>query len=243
MLTRNLSLCLMVATLSLNWTAIALAQQAKVIVIAPSDCKPTDSSINAKAATMSIHVNAQNILIELKDQAYSLLFTDESLITISHKAKSYSVQNYDELQATNKRNADNGDKYHERTGKWLGYNREFRITDETATISGLNVHKVIEVIGDKVKAEMWVSSESVPVRLRERMKSIYPEDYWKKVTFKPMITDIIMLWGVPIKMIGTGEYGNLRGRQVVCESRVFEDSISDKAFQVPPDYRKVEKVN
>jgi hypothetical protein len=238
MITRNLSLILILVTLGLSWPVIALAQQSKVIVIAPSDCKPTE--VQGKG-TVSIHVNAQNILLEIGGNTASCLFTDEALIVIDHKEKTYEVLSYDKLQAINKQQVDAGDKYHQRTGKWLGYNREFRMTDETAIISGLKAHKVIQMIGDKVESEIWVSSESVPIMLRERMKSTYPENYWKKVTLKPWILDIIMLWGVPLRVVGKADHGSFLGRLVVCEARVFEDSISDKAFQVPSGYRRITK--
>ena len=237
MISKNLLLGLILATLGLNWPVIALAQQSKVIVIAPSDCNPPE--IRGKG-TVSIHLNAQNILLEFSDKAHNvwahLLFTAEALVEIDHKEKTYKVLSYDELQASNSRRADDGDKYHQRTGKWLGYNREFRVTDETAIISGLKARKVIKMIGDKVEAEIWVSSESVPVKLRERMKSTYPEGFWKKVTLKPWIPDIIMAWGVPLKTVNKD-----RNRLVVCEARVFEDSIPDQAFQVPSGYRRIEK--
>jgi|GEM_PF-6130768 len=232
MIIRNLSLSLILATLGLSWPAIPIAGQSKVIVIAPSDCKPTEVDLSDSLSAMSIHVNAENILFDFGGTAMSCLFTDEGLILIAHEAKVYSVQSYDELKATHSRQVDEGDSYHKRTGKWLG-NREFIMTDETATISGLTTHKVIQMIGDKIEAEIWVSIESVPIRLRERMKSTYQEDHWKKASLKPWITDIIMLYGVPVKMVEKRKSGIL-----VCEARVFEESISANAFQVPSGYRR-----
>lgn len=63
MMARKLSLSLILATFGLSWPAIALAQQSKVIVIAPSDCKPIAADRAQSSGMLSTHVNAQNILL------------------------------------------------------------------------------------------------------------------------------------------------------------------------------------
>lgn len=233
-MTRNLSLCLMLATLSLSWPATTLAQQSKVITFDRSDCKPVQGRSNERMGTMYIYLNDRNILIETSDKDYSFLFTDEAVITLGHKKKVYSVLSYDRVEAIISRQVDEGNKYHEKTGHWLS-NHEIRLTDETDIISGVRVRKVIDRWGDKYAGETWVSSELIPMSLRQRMKSIYPEDYWKKVSLKPTILDIIMQFGIPLKVVNE--------EQQICESQIPEDSSPGKSFQVPSGYRKIEKVN
>ena len=232
MITRNFSLGLMLATLCLSCPA--LAQQSKVIVIADSDCKLT-ANRDESSNSIFIHVNAQSILLEFGDKSLSYLFTDEGIIGIAHKERFYFVKSYEELQAENRRRADEADKYNERTGKWPGIGiREFRMTDETATISGLTAHKILQRIRGKIEVEIWASTELIPMRLREKIKFIYPEDHWKRVSLLPDLTDLVMLWGIPLKLVGKKRDGSA----FICEHRVLEDSLTDKAFQVPPGYRR-----
>lgn len=233
MITRKGSLSLMLATLSLSCPA--LAQQSKVIVIADSNCNPIATGRDESSNSIFIHVNAQSILLEFGDKSLSYLFTDEGIIGIVHKERFYFVKSYEELQASNRRRADENDKYHERTGKCPGSgNREFRMTDETATISGLTAHKILQRIRGKIEVEIWASTELIPMRLREKIKFIYPEDHWMTVSLLPELTDVVMLWGIPLRLVGKKSDGS----PFICESRVLKDSLTDEAFQVPTGYRR-----
>jgi hypothetical protein len=235
MITRNLSLSLILATLALSWPAIALAQQSKIIRFAPSDCKTAKGERPDISGTLSIYMNDQSILFESSPDGMPYLLTDEGLIGIVHKVKVYSILSYDELKAEHSRQVDKAEKHLKDTGKWPSM-VELRMTDETATISGLSARKLIKINGDKLEAEIWVSSELVPIRLRERMKSIYPEDYWKKVDWGPSLIDIIMQYGIPLKTVGEKNSGFLD-----CKAQVLDGATSDKSFQVPPGYGKIEK--
>lgn len=234
MMTKHLLPYLMLAILSFNSSAITLAQQVKVIKYSQAECKPDQAYSNKKSGAVYIYLNDQNILIETSDGDYSFLLTDEGYITIGHKKKVYSVLSYDTFAAIIRQHVKEGDAWHERTGKWLS-NHEVRWTDEADIISGVKVRKVIDMWGEKYAGEFWVTSELIPMNLRERLKSIYPEDYWKKVSLKPWLLDIITQFGVPLR-------GGAEGHQI-CEVQILEESSAGKSFQVPSGYRKIEKVN
>jgi hypothetical protein len=78
-----------------------------------------------------------------------------------------------------------------------------------------------------------VSSELMPVRLRERVKSIYPEGDWRRALGKPDMIMIIMMYGIPLKTVNKDNS--------VCEARVLEGASLSKSLQVPSGYRKIER--
>ena len=137
-MTKPLLPYLMLVTLALNSSAIALAQQVKVIKAFRVDCKPTQAYRNDKSGAIYLYIGDRNILIETSERDYAFLLTDEAWITISHRKRVYSIFSYDWFAADIRRRVKEGDAWHERTGKWLS-NHEIRWTDETDTILGIKV--------------------------------------------------------------------------------------------------------
>lgn len=221
---KNAALRLLLIALAFSWPAKTLAQQSKVIELMAGD---------GGSKIASIHLNDQDLLFEPSDNATSFLFTAEMLFTINHKDKTYSVRSYDELQAMASRMVAEIPK----SQKTLptGPDIELRLTEESDTISELEARKLIKTNGGKHEAEIWVSSQLVPIRLRaagERLKAVLPNDYWKKMRANPGMMEIIMLYGIPIKMVEDGH--------TVLQARVPKSSESNTSFQPPPGYRKVE---
>ena len=223
MITKNVALRFLSIALAFSWPATALAQQPKVIELVASD---------GGSKIASIYLNDQNLLFEFGESPMSFLFTTEAFIEINHKDKSYRVQSYDELQAMASRKGDEIAKSQESTT--VGPNVEFRLTEEADTISGQRARKIIKMTGGKPEAEIWVSSELVPMKLRaagERIRSVLPEGYWKKAQGNPGMVEIIMLYGIPLKMV-------VEGRDMY-KVKMLDGSGSGRSLQVPSGYREV----
>ena len=226
MIIKNLALRLMSIVLAVTWPTAVLAQRSKPEVI---ELAATDGG--SKIA--SIHLNDQNLLFESDGGSESFLFTGEALFAINHKDKTYRVQSYDDLRAMAKHKADEIAKSQESAGNGTGV--ELRLTRETGTIAGSRVRKLIELSRGKTEAEIWVSRDLTPMKLRafgEKMRAILTGDYYKKAHGAPGLVEIIMTYGVPLKIVSEG--------QNTYQARVLEDSGSSASFQVPSGYRKVD---
>jgi hypothetical protein len=224
MIIKDVALRFLSIAIALSWPANALAQQSKVIELVASD---------GGSKIASIHVNDQNLLFDPSDHSMSFLFTAEAFFAINHKDKSYRVQSYDELQAMVSRKT--GEIAKSQESLTSGPDVEFRLTQEAVTISGLRARKIVKMSRGDSEAEIWVSSDLVPMKLRaagEKIRSVLPEDYWKKVQGNPGMVEIIMLYGIPLKMVVNGHN--------VYQVQILDGSSSSTSFQVPSGYRKVE---
>jgi hypothetical protein len=223
MINKYPALTLVSVALAFSWPAIVLAQQSKVIELVATDK-------GSKIAT--IHLNDQDLLFEPSNNSESFLFTGEALFAINHKDKTYSVQSYEDLLAVASRKAGEIAKSQETPGS--GPDVELRLTGEVDTIAGLKAHKIIKMNRGRPEAEIWVCRDLVPVKLRaagERIRSVLPKDYWRKVQGNPGLVEMIMLYGIPVKIVNDG--------QSVYQPRVIEGSRAGVTFQVPSGYRKV----
>lgn len=213
-----LALSLMLAFLASGNAGVVSAKQSRVIELLAKD--------GSKIVT--IHVNDQSLLYEVKNNLESYLFSDEAVFTINNKDKTYRVQTYAELQAGFSRKAVEGAQSPK--GADAAQGGELKLTEETDTISGLRARKLIKSNKGETEAEFWVSSELVPPGLRslgERLRSILPKDYGRSLG----MVEIVILFGVPLRMThGHDTY----------QARVVESSSSDFSFQVPAGYRKLD---
>jgi hypothetical protein len=219
-----LSLSLLVAVLATSTAGTVPTKQSRVVELLEKDG-------GSKIAT--IRVNDQSLLFESNSTSDAVLFSDEACFTINSKDKTYRVQSYAELQALASRKAVEIAQSPENTDAAQGV--ELKLSDETDTISGLRARKLIKTSGGVPEAEFWVSSELVPQSLRafgERIRNILPKDYWRRVHGNPGMVEIVVLFGVPLKMVhnGHGTY----------QAQVVESSGPDSVFQVPAGYKKLD---
>jgi hypothetical protein len=226
MIIKVLTLRLISVILALSCPIIVSAQQSKVIKFVSSNCETTITESNGDSRALSFTLDDRNILVEGRYPYITNLFTAEALISINHKLKTYKVQSYDELEA--------GISERAKSQEHASDKREiqFKLTEETDTMDGFRVRKII-MLG-KPKLEMWVTSDLIPVRLRtfgERLKAIFPADFWEKVLKNPEWTEIIMLYGVPLK-IAIDDHS-------VCRAEIQERTTSNSSFEVPADYKRV----
>jgi hypothetical protein len=219
---KMLSASLLLAVLASSSGGVVPAKQSKVVELLAKDG-------GSRIAT--IRVNDQSLLFESNSNSDAVLFSDEACFTINNKAKTYHVQSYAELQTIASRKAVEIAQSPENTDAAQGV--ELKLSDETDTISGLRARKLIKTSGGVPEAEFWVSSELVPQSLRafgERLRTILPKDYWRRVHGNPGMVEIVMLFGVPLKMTYDGHN--------TYQARVVESSSSDSSFQVPAGYEK-----
>jgi hypothetical protein len=220
---KNVTLRLLSTALAFGWLTTASAQQPKVIEIVATD---------GGAKTASIYIDGENLLLEPGDNSLATLFTAEAVFTINHRDKSYSVHSYNDLQNMAGQKA--GKTARPQGGAVSGPGVEFRLTEETDTISGARVRKMIEMRGGKPEAELWVNSDLVPAKVREageKIMSALPEDHWKRGQGSPGMPEIIMMYGIPLKMVHNG--------RIVYQARILHGSSPGKSLQVPSDYKRL----
>ena len=221
---KMLSLSLLLAVLASSSAGVVPAKPFKVVELLAKDG-------GSRIAT--IRVNDQSLLIESNSTSDAVLFSDEACFTINNKDKTYRVQSYAALQAIASRKAVEIAQSLENTDAAQGV--ELKLSDETDTISGLRARKLVKTSGGVPAAEFWVSSELVPQSLRafgERIRNILPKDYWSRVHGNPGMVEIVMLFGVPLKMIDDGHN--------TYQAKVVESSGPDSSFQVPAGYKKLD---
>jgi len=220
---KMLSVSLLLAVLASSSGGVVPAKQSKVVELLAKDG-------GSRIAT--IRVNDQSLLFESNSNSDAVLFSDEACFTINNKDKTYRVQSYAELQTIASRKAVEIAQSPENTD---AAGVELKLSDETDTISGLRARKLIKTSGGVREAELWVSSELVPQSLRalgERSRTILPKDYWKRVHGNPGMVEIVMLFGVPLKVTYDGHN--------TYQARVLESSGSDSSFQVPAGYKRLD---
>ena len=66
--------------------------------------------------------------------------------------------------------------------------------------------------------------------LSDSIQTILPKDYLRRIGGNPGIVEMIMLFGVPLKMKHAAD---------IYQARVIEGP--ETSFQLPADYRKIEK--
>ena len=219
---RILALTMLLAVLHSSNAGVVSARQSRAIDLVARD--------GSKIAT--IHVNGQSLLYESNDNSGAFLFSDEKFFTLNTRDKTYRVQSYAELQASASRKA--LEIAHSPDSSDARQGIELKLTEETDVIAGVKVRKLIKTSGGEPEAVFWVSSELMPPSLRtlgEKVRSILPKDYWKRVHGNPGMVEVITLFGVPLKLTYDGR---------AYEGRVVESPSSDSSFQVPPDYKRLD---
>lgn len=219
---RILAITLLLAVLLSSNAGVVSAKRSKVIDLIGRD----GSKIGA------IHVDGQSLLFETNNNSAAFLFSDETFSTLNTRDKTYRVQSYADLQESVSRKAveiaQSTDSIDARQDVVL------KLTDETDVISGVKVRKLIKTRGGDPEAVFWVSSELMPPRLRafgDKIRSILPKDYWSRVHGNPGMVEIVMLFGVPLKIFdGNNTY----------QAQIVEGPDSNSAFQVPADYKRLD---
>jgi hypothetical protein len=221
MKSRLLLLTLLLAIVSAPGTGIVSAKQTKVIVLASKD--PGSKSITIRAS-------AKSLLLEFGENADGALFTDDAFITINNKDKTYRVQSYSDLLASARLEASRLAQTGEDTGT---QGVEFKLTELTETISGLSARKLIRTEKGEPSTEFWVSRELLPPSVRslsDTIQTILPKNYLRRMRGNPGIVEMVMLYGVPLKM----KHGTDIYQAQVTESR-------ETSFQIPVEYKRIDK--
>lgn len=221
---KTLALSLLLAVFASGNAAVVSAKQFRVIKLVAT---------GGGSTVATIHVNDQSLLAEFDRSSDSFLFSEEAFFTMNKKDKTYRVQSYAELQAAAGRKALEIAQSPETTDG--GHGVELNLTEETGTIAGLRVRKLVKMNRGELEAEFWVSSELMPARLRalgESMRSSLPKDYWRRMGGNPGMVEIIMLFGVPLKMVSKGHK--------TYHAKVVSRPSSGFSFEVPAAYRRLD---
>lgn len=163
---------------------LVLAQQLKVISLAAE----------GGSVVTTIHVDDQYLLAESERNSESFLVRDDAVVTINRKDKTYRVMTYRDLLAHFRQKSSEFTTSQQNPA--AAYGVDFKLTDETALISGIRVRKLVKTNNGQLEAEIWVSSELMPAKLRamgDNLRSRLPKDYWYKMNGNPGMIELVML--------------------------------------------------
>lgn len=215
-----LALGLMLALVAYGKPEIALAKKVKVIKLTVKD-KPAEG--------ITIHIDDQSVLVEVNNKSETALYTGEAIFTINHKDKTYCVNSYDETQTRIGRWLRENAKSQKNTGTGPGMG--IKPTEETRTIFGVKARKLIQMSDGKPIGEIWVSRDLAPPGVRafgEKIRAMVSADYWEKGLRGFGLPEIIIFYGIPLKIVSEG--------QVVIQVQAIENTDSESSLQVPTGY-------
>jgi len=183
------------------------------------------SSKDPGSKVVTFRVSARSLLLELIEGTESTLFMDEAIFSINNQDKTYRVQSYADLLANAKQKAASA-----RSASDQGV--EFKLTDETETISGFTARKLIRTTKGKHDAEFWMSRELLPDGVRklgEALRSSLPQNYWARVHGNPGLVELAVLYGVPLRF---------KADQLTYQARIID--TPESSLQLPSGYKKLE---
>ena len=220
---KTVALSLIVGFAAVGGAPFVSAQKLKVISLA----------VEGGSVVTTIHVDDQYLLAESEGNSESFLVRDDAVFTINRKDKTYRVMTYRDLLAHLRQKAGEFTASPQNPAAASGV--DFKLTDETAIISGIRVRKLVKTNNGQLEAELWVSSELMPAKLRvigDNLRSSLPKDYWYRMNGNPGMIELVMLYGIPLKMV-------LKDHQTVV-AKVVPGSSTDFSFEVPAGYKKLD---
>jgi hypothetical protein len=219
---KTLALGSIVVLIAVVTEPLVSAQQLKVIRLAAE----------GGSSVTTIHVDDRFLLAEFDGNSQSFLARDDAVFTINNKDKTYRVMTYQDLLTHFRNKAAETTPPQQRSD---ARGIELKLTEDTEIISGIRARKLVKTNNGQFEAEIWVSSELVPAKLRlisRDLRSTMPSDYWYRMNGGPGFVEIMMLYGIPLKMVSKGS------TKYVAE--VGPASSSNFSFEVPADYRKLD---
>ena len=211
---------LMCVMFAYGMPGIALAKKVKVIKFVTKD-KAT--------GILSIHIDDQSVLIEGNNVSGTSLYTDKAMFTINHKDKTYCTDSYEAIQTRIRRWLSENANSRENSGTEPGMG--IKLTGETRTIFGVKARKLIQMSNGKPIGEIWVSRDLVPPGVRafgEKIRGMVSADYWEKGLRGLGLPEIIISYGIPLKIVSEG--------RVVMQVQAIETTNSESSLQVPTGY-------
>ena len=197
------------------------AKRLKVITLAPT---------SGGASFATIQVDDRSLLADFENTSESFLITDDAVFIINRKDKNYRVQTHAEIRegarravelALSQGNIPNG--------------VELKLTEQAAKIAGFQARKLLRMNKGQPDGEIWVSTDLMPARLRtlgQDLRTSLPKDYWSRIRGNPGMIEIIMMFGVPLKIVSN----DLKTYQATIVSRPNTGSV----FAVPAGYTKLD---
>ena len=119
----------------------------------------------------------------------------------------------------------------------------YRVTGDTARVSGYLVRKVLWFRPHKPADEIWVCEALTPAPLRdlgETMRRMMPPDhYGDRNQDRHSLLDELMTFGVVLRSVDSTVVGS-GGPRVLAASRVERKPLPIEAFEPPAGFRRVE---
>ena len=78
------------------------------------------------------------------------------------------------------------------------------LTADTQTIGGVLTRR-LRMDSPSLHSEIWVAVDAVPARLREggqQFAALLPPDYWRRLHSSPGFSEIVTLYGIPMRVRG-----------------------------------------
>ena len=175
----------------------------------------------------TIHVTSQAITLESSD-GQSVIYSSTSLAHLNHKDKTYYEQTYQDLTAMAAKVVKELPPAKEGT---IG--AEYRLTNETENVAGCKARRLVRTARG-ASDSAWVCKEWQPAAMRkagERLASVFPEDYWRRVGGNPGLIETTLIYGIPLRAD--------RGGQRVYDARVMDGASPASTFEIPAGYKKV----
>ena len=167
-----------------------------------------------------------------RNDAAVALLTPDAVVDINHKSKTYLEYRYDEMKTLMNKRLEAVAKLPE--GADVGPEVEFRLTDAVATFAGFKSRKLLKLNHGRPESEIWVCDDVMPANLRpvnEKMREIYTPDYWKKSRGNPGMLEVVLLYGIPLRVVVDGKD--------VLQARVSDSVRPAAAFHVPAGYQRL----
>jgi hypothetical protein len=175
----------------------------------------------------TIHVSNQAVTLESGD-GQSVIYTSTALVHLNHKEKTYYEQTYEVLSAMAAKAVKELP-----AGKEPPPGVEYTLTSETETIAGCKAQKLVRTNRGMSDAA-WVCKEWQPPAMRkagERLGSIFPADYWRRVGGSPGLTETVLIYGIPLRADRSGKR--------VYDARVTDGASPASTFEIPAGYKRV----
>ncbi len=206
------------AAVTFGFTVTAAAQQPRRIeLVAPG----------AGRVFGTIHVSSAAVVLESGD-GQSVIYTSTSLLHLNHTDKTYYEQTYEDLSAMAAKAVKELPAVKEAP---LGV--EYTLTTETEVIAGCKAQKLVRTNPGSSDAA-WVCREWQPPAMRkagQRLASIFPKDYWRRVGGAPGLMETILMYGIPLR-------ADLSGKRAY-DARVTDGASPAGTFENPAGYKKV----
>ena len=181
----------------------------------------------AGATIATFHVTSQADVLESPD-GQSVIFSSTALAHLNHKDRTYYEQTYEDLAAIAAKAVKELPPARENsTGA------EYTLTNDTEVIAGCKARRLVRTTRG-VNDSVWVCKDWQPAAMRkagERLLSVFPADYWRRVGGNPGLIETTLIYGIPLRADWSGKRA--------YDPRVTDGGSPASIFEIPAGYKRV----